>query len=84
MGPTLVPGLEVATLPCQPSLPVPPPAVQEAALVLLQLSVVEAPVWIAAGEAVNEPIVGGTGAVVAVRLAELGALLPPGPLHVNV
>jgi hypothetical protein len=29
-------------------------------------------------------MVGGTGAVVTVRLEELGALLPPGPVQVRV
>jgi hypothetical protein len=42
IGPMLVPVLEVATVP--PQLPVPPPAVQEEALLLLQLSVVDPPV----------------------------------------
>jgi hypothetical protein len=82
MGPIVVPVLEVGTLP--PQLPVPPPAVHEVALVLVQLRVVEPPVWIAIGEALKEPIVGGTGALVTVRPAELGALVPPAPLHVRV
>jgi hypothetical protein len=38
----------------------------------------------AIGEALNDPIDGGTGAVVTVRPAELGALLPPEPLQVRV
>jgi hypothetical protein len=44
MGPTLVPVLEVATAPLHPSLPVPPPAAHETALLVDQLSVVLPPV----------------------------------------
>jgi hypothetical protein len=81
MGPMVVPTLDVATDP--PQLPVPPPAVQEVALLLLQLSTVEPPVWIALGSALNAPIVGATGALVTVTLAELGVLEPPAPEQVR-
>lgn len=81
IGPIVVPVLEVGTVPLQ--LPVPPPAVQEVALLLLQLSTVEAPVWMATGEALKAPMVGGTGALVTTTLAELGALEPPAPVQVR-
>jgi hypothetical protein len=42
IGPIVVPLLDVATVP--PQLPVPPPAVHDDALLLLQLSTVEPPV----------------------------------------
>ncbi len=44
MGPTVVPVLEVPTLPVQPSPLVPPLAAQEIALVVFQLSLVLPPV----------------------------------------
>lgn len=51
IGPTLVPALAVPTEPVQPSLPVPPLAVQEVALAEAQDSCVEPPTCREAGVA---------------------------------
>jgi len=83
-APVDVPLLEVATGPPQPSLPLPPPAVQLAALLVVQARRVEPPDCNAEGVAVKLPMDAAGGVAVTVTLTELGALVPPAPLQVNV
>jgi hypothetical protein len=66
---------------------VPPLAVQDVALVLVQEKVADCPGWICAeaAPAISSETVGGTGvAAVTVTLTELGAVVPPGPVQVRV
>jgi hypothetical protein len=56
-------------------------AVQEVALVELQVNVEEAPLAIVAGLA--DSIAVGTGLAVTVTVAAAAALVPPGPVQVN-
>jgi hypothetical protein len=84
MGPTTLPTLTVPTDPVQPSEPEPPLAVQVSALSTVQVSVVEPPVSTAGGAERNRPTDGSTGAASTLTLTELGALVPPGPVQVNV
>jgi hypothetical protein len=79
-----VPVLEVATGPPQPSLPLPPPAVQLSALLLVQARLLEAPDCNDEGVAVKLVMDAAGGVAVTVTLTELGALVPPAPLHVKV
>jgi hypothetical protein len=82
IGPTLVPPLEVPTDPDQLSEPVPPDAVQEVALFVVQVSVVLCPVRIEVGEAVKLPIVAGPGVTVSDALPL--PLVPSLPAQVSV
>jgi hypothetical protein len=77
-----VPALEVGSEPTQPSVPVPPDAVQEAAPVEVQLSEVLWPIKIAAGDAVKPATVAGAGVTVSVVVAL--TLFPCEPTHVSV
>ncbi len=79
-----MPVLEVATVPPQPSLPVPPPALQVVALLLLHASVLALPACRDAGVAVKRVMLAGGGVAVTVMLTDAGALVPPPPVHVNV
>jgi len=78
-----VPTPVVATGPLQPSDPVPPPAVQEVAFALDQVSKVDCPVSSAAGVATNASTLAGNGASVALTVVEL-EVVPPGPEQVSV
>jgi hypothetical protein len=79
-----VPVLDVGTCPPQPSLPVPPPAVQPVALLLVQVRLAAAPACSEDGVALNVAIVAAGGVAVTMTLSELGVLVPPGPVQVNV
>jgi hypothetical protein len=83
-APVDVPVLEVATMPSQPSLPVPPPAVQLVALLLLHANELALPACSDDGVAVKLEMLAGGGVAVTAMLTEAGGLVPPGPLHVNV
>jgi hypothetical protein len=84
IGPTAVPVLETGSGPLHPSAPVPPLAVHEVAPLLDQASDVDCPVCTAAGEAVNDPMVGTGGALATLTVTDVGALAPPGPVQVSV
>jgi hypothetical protein len=60
---------------------VPPVAVQDVALVELQVNVEDPPLAIVVGFAVSVAV--GVGLVVTVTMAAAGVLVPPGPVHVN-
>ncbi len=62
-----------------PPANVPPVAVQEIALVELQVSVDDDPLAIVVGLAVNEAVGLGT----TVTVADAGVLVPPAPVQVN-
>jgi hypothetical protein len=84
IAPVLVPVLDVATTPFQPSDPVPPVAVQDVALELVQESVVDWPTTMLFGAALKEVTLGsGAGALVTLTIAELLEPVPPGPVQVN-
>jgi len=59
----------------------PPVAVQDVALVELQVSVEDPPLGMLVGFAVNVAV--GTGLAVTVTVAAAAALVPPGPVQVN-
>jgi hypothetical protein len=84
MGPTLVPLLDVPSVPFHPSDPVPPPAVQEVAPLVDQASTMDWPVSSVPGVTVNEVMLAAGAAAVTLTLAEAGVLAPPGPLQVRV
>ena len=84
MGPELVPELEAATLPFQPSEPVPPVAVQVVAWFVDHDRTMACPVCVAPGVAVKLAMVAAGAAVVTVTPTVLGALVPPGPAQVRV
>jgi len=73
-------------VPLHESAPLPPLAVQEVALIAAQVSIVDCPAWIVVGTATKVVIVGNGAALpdVTVTVTELGALLPPGPVHVRL
>jgi len=85
-GPTRTPEFDVAWVPVH-SIALPPLALQEVAPVLDQLSVIDEPGIACALEPplTNKVTDGcdGTG-VRTVTLVELGELVPPGPIQVNV
>jgi len=83
-APVEVPLLEVATGPPQPSLPLPPPAVQLVALLLVQARLLEPPDCNDEGVAVKLAMDAAGGVAVTLTLTELGVLVPPAPLHVKV
>ncbi len=83
-GPIEVPVLEVATVPLQPSDPVPPLAVHEVAFEVDQDADSDCPVCAVIGVTVNALIVGATGADVTSTVTDTGLPVPPGPLQVNV
>jgi hypothetical protein len=83
-APVEVPVLEVATVPPQPSLPVPPPAVQLVALLLRHASELALPACSDDGVAVKLEMLAGGGVAVTMTLTDAGAPVPPAPVHVNV
>jgi hypothetical protein len=83
-GPMVVPALAVGRVPFQPSVPLPPLAVQALAPLLLQESTVEPPAVSVAGSAVKARMLAGGVAVVTVTVAELMALVPPLPVQLSV
>jgi hypothetical protein len=74
----------VATGPPQPSLPLPPPAAQLSALLLVHARLLEAPDCNDEGVAVKLEMDAAGGVAVTAMLTELGVLVPPAPLHVKV
>jgi len=83
--PVEVPELNVGCVPAQPSLPVPPVAVQVLAPPVDHASVADWPTSMIDGVAVKELMVAGlTGGAVTVTTTELGPALPPGPVQVSV
>jgi hypothetical protein len=66
----------VAFVPLQP-----PEAVQDVALVELQVNVEDPPLVVVVGLAVRMAV--GTGLVVTVTVAAAGVLVPPAPVQVN-
>jgi hypothetical protein len=76
--------LEVGTVPVQPSEPVPPVAVHDVALVVLQVSELDCPTSIAAGVAVKLTTAAGGAIAVISTLDMLGKLVPPAPVHVRM
>jgi hypothetical protein len=84
-GPMLVPPLDVGTVPPQPSVPEPPLAVQEAALLVVHDRVVPWPVDTLVDAALNAVIdAAELGGLLTLMVTELGAPVPPGPMQVNV
>jgi hypothetical protein len=79
-----VPELEVATVPLQPSEPVPPLAVHAVAFEVDQAADSVSPTSAVVGVTVNALIVGGSGAAVTLRVTDTGLPVPPGPVQVNV
>ncbi len=85
IAPVLVPELKVGCEPAQPSVPVPPVAVQVFAPVVDHASVADCPASIVDGVAVKELMMAGlAGGAVTVTTTELGPALPPGPVQVSV
>ncbi len=87
IGPIAPPLLEVGSEPLQPSEPAPPVAVHAVALVVDHLSVTDWPGWICALLALlalNETVGWEGGGAVDVTDTDEGALVPPGPVQVNV
>jgi len=80
--PVLNPVLEVPTDP--PQLPVPPVAVHDVALLLLQESDDAWPTCMVAGDALKFETVAAGGGAVTLMLIELAPLAPPGPLQFRV
>ena len=76
--------LDGATVPAQPSLPLPPLATQAVAPLVVQARLVVWPVNKMKGVALKEVMVTGGGAEVTVTTAAAGKLVPPGPEQVNV
>jgi hypothetical protein len=66
----------VAFVPLQP-----PEAVQDVALVELQVNVEDPPLVVVVGLAVSMAV--GTGLVVTVTVAPAGVLVPPAPVQIN-
>jgi len=84
IGPTVVPVLDTGSAPLQPSEPSPPLAAHAVAPLVDQASDVDCPVSIVAGDAVNAVTLGAGGALATSTVTDSGALLPPGPVQVNV
>ncbi len=82
-GPSVVPLLEVPMAPLHPSLPLPPLAVQEVALLLDHVSVVDCPVCSELGKAANDMMLGANGTLATATMTEAGALVPPGPVQAS-
>jgi hypothetical protein len=78
------PLLETATLPLQPSEPVPPPALHALALLVLHEKEVDCPTNKVFGDATNDMTVGGAGKMLTTTGATAGRLLPPGPEQVKI
>ena len=84
-GPIAVPRLAAGSeLPTHPSDRVPPVAVQDVALTVAQVSVVDCPTWSADGVATKAPMDGAGVAAPTVIVTELGELVPPEPAQVSV
>lgn len=84
-GPTAVPVLDVPTVPLQPSDPEPPLAVQEVAFVVDHDKVVPCPVVRLVEAALKAPIEAAEpGGLMTLRVVELGAPVPPGPVQSKV
>jgi hypothetical protein len=85
MAPVLKPELDVGMDPVHASLPDPPLAVHEAALLVDQESVVACPVATVVGLAVKVLTTAAlAGALVTFTTTVLGGLVPPGPVQVSV
>lgn len=85
IAPVLKPELDVGMEPVHASLPEPPVAVHEVALLLDQASVVACPVETVVGRAVKVLTTAALGgAVVTLTTTVLGVLVPPGPVQVRV
>jgi len=82
-GPVEVPVLEVPLAPDQPSDPVPPLAVHEVAALVVHDSEADCPVVTELGFAVKLRMLAATGAL-AVTPTDMGALVPPAPVQINV
>ena len=80
----MVPELLVASVPFQPSLPLPFPAVHEVALAVDHDNETVCPAWTVLGEAVKATIDAGGVAVATDTETLAGGLAPPGPLQVMV
>ncbi len=76
--------LEAGSSPLQPSEPVPPPAVQTVALVVLHIRVVDCPAWTVLGDADRLPIAAGGVKAPTVTDVDEGPLVPPVPVQVKV
>jgi hypothetical protein len=83
-GPTAVPVLDGATVPLNASEPLPPPAVHDVALLVLQARDVLCPTVTVAGLAANEPTLAAGVALLTVTSTEAGELAPPGPVQLSV
>ncbi len=83
-GPSVVPVLEVPTVPLHPSEPVPPLATQEVALDVDQAADTDCPVCAVPGVTVKALTVGTGGAAATSTVTDTGLLLPPGPEQVKV
>jgi hypothetical protein len=77
----VVPLLDGASVPLQPSAPLPPLAAHDVALALFQVNVVEPPFSTEVGEA--EKVLNVAGGAVTFNVAA-ASVLPPAPLQVNV
>lgn len=76
-----MPVLDVVTLPVQPSEPEPPLAVQLLAPLVVQLRLVESPVWMLLGVSERLVIDAGGGGAVTSTVTELAFEEPPGPVQ---
>ncbi len=81
IGPIGVPLLEAACDPVQPSVPVPPEAVHEEALAVVQAMVVFCPATMVLGTIVRLRIVAAGAVTVSSAVAVAS---PPGPLQISV
>jgi hypothetical protein len=83
-GPTVKALLETATLPLQPSEPLPPPAVHALAPLVVQENEVDCPTNNVFGEAIKEVTLGSGGNTLTTTGATAGRLVPPAPVQVSM
>lgn len=85
MAPVDVPVLEAAFAPFHPSDPVPPLAVQDVALLLVQVSEAACPLCSVLGLATNAvTLAAGDAGALTLTTTELLLLVPPAPLQLSV
>jgi hypothetical protein len=70
--------------PDHPSEPVPPDAVQDVALAVVQLNTIDCPAVMVVGVALNEATVAAGVGATTVTTTDDGWLIPPVPVQVNV